>query len=135
MSKHTKEPWNDKLIKVCFVELGKLGVHVTIPHYPDEEAKENARRIVACVNACDGIKTDGLEKLVLRDNSNILEFVGARRRETRDERRGYNQLLAKVSIAIDRGLIPAPSSKFDEVDNRVLIELHDVIAKAKGGAK
>lgn len=66
MGKHTQEPWklyrNDQSVgdargyAVCDVwPRGDDGM-------ASEEGKANARRIVACVNACEGIDTDLLEK-------------------------------------------------------------------------
>lgn len=66
MGKHTQEPWklyrNDQSVgdargyAVCDVwPRGDDGM-------ASEEGKANARRIVACVNACEGIDTDLLDK-------------------------------------------------------------------------
>ncbi|QET79844.1 hypothetical protein [Aeromonas veronii] len=65
MSKHTKEPWNavevdndsDTFVKVCHANGGtiaKLWIDVDDKEFSDEQ-RENARRIVACVNACEGM--------------------------------------------------------------------------------
>lgn len=72
MSKHTKEPWNavevdndsDTFVKVCHANGGtiaKLWIDVDDKEFSDEQ-RENARRIVACVNACRGLPTDELEQ-------------------------------------------------------------------------
>jgi hypothetical protein len=73
MSKHTQEPWfvnEDGIIRV-----GKPNVNDYMDPIPiasawregafsdgeeTEESQDNARRIVACVNACQGIKTEDL---------------------------------------------------------------------------
>lgn len=58
---HTQEPW--KFIDViggCSVYAGRREV-LRYSFSPDAENKANARRIVACVNACAGIPTDDLE--------------------------------------------------------------------------
>ena len=70
---HTKEPWAvgdtnysiwenqyqaiDKTRRVIFT------CNAVKPEY-HEQAKIDARRIVACVNACEGIKTETLERYV-----------------------------------------------------------------------
>jgi len=63
MSEHTKEPWN-----VC------ENVHIAsedgngywISICTDVNTPANARRIVACVNACAGMDTDSLESIAGR---------------------------------------------------------------------
>lgn len=63
MSKHTKEPWRTDAPSGFpgDVMAGKeMIARTTITD--QSNAKANARRIVACVNACDGIPTDELER-------------------------------------------------------------------------
>ncbi len=60
---HTQEPWraNDAQADID----GPNGEPVAVCYCNDEsgdDAKENARRIVACVNACAGISTANLEE-------------------------------------------------------------------------
>ena len=64
MSNHTKAPWmfDGKVVYA----LNKKGVNVFSAFVQDgetdeDELKANARRIVACVNACEGISTENLE--------------------------------------------------------------------------
>lgn len=71
MSEHTKEPWrvgqfHSVLGKISETEIFDSEIFAdviastrTAPMHP--EAKANARRIVACVNACAGIETEKLE--------------------------------------------------------------------------
>lgn len=73
MSEHTKEPWGvssecSTIIKQFdFMGESNLiigsasGGSTSGPHFP-EDPVANARRIVACVNACEGISTEYLEK-------------------------------------------------------------------------
>lgn len=70
---HTAEPWGVSSscprIIVQFDALGESGViigsasgYTGSGYFPsDDEAKINARRIVACVNACAGIPVEALE--------------------------------------------------------------------------
>ena len=50
-----------KELRLSISELEKLGLTITFPQYKDAKAEENARRIVACLNACEGISTENLE--------------------------------------------------------------------------
>jgi hypothetical protein len=81
--KHTKEPWAVHPTKALIVPLSHIdrpiGAHVNkeidlktyaqeicAMHWPDrnrseQEVKANAKRIVACVNACVGVPTEKLE--------------------------------------------------------------------------
>ena len=58
---HTKEPWRVELSWIT----GSDGKRITCPtacmSRDDDENEANERRIVACVNACAGIPTEGLE--------------------------------------------------------------------------
>jgi len=70
MSEHTKEPWTLQpgYLTVYSLSNGDSGITIAIAKILEkqvegfEQAKENGRRIVACVNACAGLKTGGLEK-------------------------------------------------------------------------
>lgn len=72
MSEHTPEPWElyeggcDGPDSVA----GKTG------HVCTCELNEDARRIVACVNACKGIDTEVLEKI--EDPQNQFDILGLR---------------------------------------------------------
>ena len=61
---HTKEPWNGKNIPLTASALERAGFYIVFTNNPatKDEAEANARRIVACVNACEGIPTGVLEK-------------------------------------------------------------------------
>ncbi|MBL0492648.1 hypothetical protein [Aeromonas veronii] len=65
MKKHGNEPWSsvevtndeDQLIKIRAsngANIARLWIDVDDKHFSDEQ-RENARRIVACVNACEGM--------------------------------------------------------------------------------
>jgi hypothetical protein len=73
MAEHTAEPWRQEAD--CIVAGHKndpLGPGETLQHrewYPgylicETVSRTNARRIVACVNACVGISTDSIEKVL-----------------------------------------------------------------------
>lgn len=72
MSEHTKEPWrlrgydiDDDVTGDSFIYDGYGDLVCIVQWAPDPqdnaEAKANARRIVACVNACAGMPTEELE--------------------------------------------------------------------------
>lgn len=91
MRKHTPEPWKilpeecDKpYIRIRGTILGgryKIA-NVITPVYEGvhereaEETRENARRIVACVNACKGLSTEDLESIAALGNT-LFERLGA----------------------------------------------------------
>ena len=73
MSEHTKEPWrvaeesfdNDGIHESVIRGLDdRAAIAVTLEFGPNNPGmrEANARRIVACVNACEGIPTGVLEK-------------------------------------------------------------------------
>ena len=74
-----------KEIGLSVSELEKLGVSIVFPQHNDATAKENARRIVACVNACEGISTENLE-----DNKPIIELAN-----------DYNAVLKQRDMLLD----------------------------------
>ena len=64
---HTKEPWSmlDTGRDIHINKSGGVGFIGSIHIYEHraEQCRENARRIVACVNACAGLPTDTLETI------------------------------------------------------------------------
>lgn len=97
-----------------------------------DEAKENARRIVACVNACAGVDTDLLEAGEL-DKPTMLVM-----QENKDLKRSCNELLAALEAAVECKMVPATSAKEGgaakySIQVQVADRIRDVIAKAKGG--
>ena len=86
MSEHTKGPW--KAIGFL-VFLGNAG-GFDLRHCPAPEA--NARRIVSCVNACEGIPTDALEC----EAGNIVKVAGSLMKQR-------DQLLAAIEEALEAG--------------------------------
>lgn len=72
MKQHTNEPWHaaeiardsDTFVKICHANGGtiaKLWIDVDDSDFSDGQ-RADARRIVACVNACEGVDTELLEK-------------------------------------------------------------------------
>lgn len=93
-------------------------------HHPAQRAQaaEYARRIVACVNACEGVPTDVLENTVQRGGA--LMYQQERRKAAEAQR---DELLAALeSLVLFTN--PKPSNAV------ALNNAHQVIARAKGGA-
>ena len=60
--KHTPEPW--KAVGQDIRDGNEDNI-VTVPYGDDpEQAEANARRIVSCVNACEGINPDAVPELL-----------------------------------------------------------------------
>jgi hypothetical protein len=64
MSEHTKEPWAIHNSKNLIAILDYEGKHLAeLWQRKEYDSVANARRIVACVNACAGIPTEALEQI------------------------------------------------------------------------
>lgn len=61
MSEHTPEPWAIAEAFGGLIPIWSRVKWITNIHAVPEESSNNARRIVACVNACAGIPTETLE--------------------------------------------------------------------------
>jgi hypothetical protein len=125
MGKHTQEPWklyrNDQSVG----DANGFAVCDVWPRGDDgmasEEGKANARRIVACVNACEGIDTDLLEKATsMRLDLNLVK------------KPGMVEILQKASKAINEAA--SKMQAFDESLQQASRYINQALAKAKGGA-
>ena len=80
---HTKEPWHshDKFIHTQFTSTEGLAQHYAVADVLEhstidyETMLANARRIVACVNACAGIPTEALEGGVVAELGGVAGAV------------------------------------------------------------
>ena len=137
MSKHTPEPWfyHRQGFSTVYIEAriggGMLQEIAACGPCQDgtEQQDENARRIVACVNACAGVETDLLEAGVL-DKPTMLVI-----QENKDLKHRCDELLAALEDAVEtiewmNGCI---SPAVDEVE-KAIREGNSAISKAKGGA-
>lgn len=82
MSEHSPEPWQQSKVNGLRVEDAESGMigHTYYGPMTKEQAVANARRIVACVNACRYLPTDYLEWLAAEDRFLVgtsLKCVGA----------------------------------------------------------
>ena len=86
MSLHTKEPWYcsngvNNMAAVVHDNQGTMVIDCldAAPYKSTSECQENARRIVAAVNACAGIPIKILEDMDLGHLKTALIFYGAHR--------------------------------------------------------
>ncbi len=105
MSEHTKEPWAVGADNPPFYagDTVVLGVKEGLPfvlaqcnHNFDELSRANARRIVACVNACQGIETETLES-----PGTLAEVVVEGRTRYLEEKSLADELEADLEMAIE----------------------------------
>ncbi len=143
MMSHTKEPWRigrfagpasyevvrETVGATDIVVDTETGVYVLAQcnnNFP-EDAKANASRIVACVNACAGISTENLE-----DNIPVKELA----RRYNETIRQRAQLLATLDVLIMKSLEVADyhhSQRYTRLDGAILSAIN-CIASVKGRA-
>ena len=122
MIKHTPEPWAAYLDASgdVFISSAETSFHIAeVGSEDDETVIPDARRIVACVNACAGVDTALLEAGEL-DKPTMLVI-----QENKDLKHRCDELLA----ALDE-ISKLPSYRQDECSEMA----RDAIAKANGGA-
>ena len=102
-----------------------------------EEGKANARRIVACVNACRNLSNDELEQKGIVTSISA-RFLAAER--SRDELLAALELMVAIhdepsgfSGKYGKALDDAIQAQEEKIDERLLMA-RTAIAKAKGGA-
>jgi hypothetical protein len=84
MSKHTPEPWHVGGNGVIVYDEQSWGVASAVVFHGRQEpqtSEANARRIVACVNACAGASTDVLERGAVHDWSLLMTGLEAQRND------------------------------------------------------
>lgn len=97
-AKHTKEPW--KVVKPCHghntgyrcVQIGKDSLYTTLEMFP-----EDAERIVACVNGCDGINPAAVQDLLAACKAAALAMFCQIQGSNE-----FNAALASVETAIEK---------------------------------
>lgn len=138
MSKHTQEPWKyeKELSAGCdewliSMDAGDRGRGICIAETrPGSVAggKENARRIVACVNACRGLGTDELEQ------HGLVSAVGYELIELTKQRDELLEALEEVTEYAEMAMEQANKAGSEWEIGYALYEAKMAIAKAKGGA-
>jgi len=89
MSKHTQEPW-----KVCHWKDDRRGFEIADRNQNRvgfDMTEANARRIVACVNACRGLPTDELEQ------KGLVAAVGTQLLASDDRAEGQEREIRKLA--------------------------------------
>lgn len=96
-----------------------------------EECRANARRIIACVNACEGLDTELLENITTMGDTLASRFK--MRDQVEREREAHRDELLEVLKHIRRCI---PYGGFAQIhDNSMtLAQIDAAIAKAEGGA-
>lgn len=139
MRKHTPEPW-EYSCGAIFQERGSVSIAkthgaelfqgaMTDRDAISERIKEDARRIVACVNACAGMETEILENMTILGNT-LLDRLDLRKRREAELKSQRDEMLEALE-AITGGL---ETSTKPECLSRIHKIAEDAIAKAKGGA-
>lgn len=112
MRKYGMEPWNavevtrdeDELIQIRASNGGiiaRLWIDVDDREFSDEQ-RENARRIVACVNACRGLPTDELEqKWFLAAVGTLLLEADQQRDELLAEKKDHQRLVRELDVLLN----------------------------------
>lgn len=111
-------------------------------HYGFAVRDANRDRIVACVNACEGVPTDVLENTVQRGGA--LLYQQERRKAAEAQR---DELLAALELAVEQMESDAVGIEYEcgcgrsleELDRlgqlpEAILEARAAIARAKGGA-
>ncbi|MFQ2180205.1 hypothetical protein ACK33W_02745 [Aeromonas veronii] len=122
--KHTPEPWgfHQDASGDVFISSAETSFHIAeVGSEDDETVIPDARRIVACVNACHGLPTDELEQ------KGLVAAVGTQLLDADQQR---DELLAALEE------VHRIASNSNMTHNMMVIRDHcaDAIAKAKGGA-
>ncbi len=145
MSNHTKEPW--LCDKRTVYALNKNGFNIFSAVVQDcrtsnSEMEENARRIVACVNACEGISTENLEdNLPVKELADRYNAVLKQRDMLLDVLRKTADDLAYVAYNIDGSKIDGLAAGLSEStcpsETALIAERNcrEAIGSVKGGAE
>lgn len=127
MSKHSLEPWKlstdmDGRVNIFMND----GREVTLCH--SHLRHEDARRIVACVNACAGISTEQLDSWASMGRP-ILQSLKELKDEADREAEQRDALLEALLTAIDH----IDMAELDVSHCKDAARIRDAVAKATGG--
>ena len=129
---HTKEPWSmlDTGRDIHINKSGGVGFIGSIHIYEHraEQCRENARRIVACVNACAGLPTDTLETIPSWSSAGVKTLADVVKQ--RDELLAAAEAIEiNAEECMDFDDCMATLVPIDDYHNLI-----EAIASAKGGA-
>jgi hypothetical protein len=116
---HTKEPWHTGGNGTIIYDKDGWGIaSATVFHGRNEPetSEENAKRIVACVNACAGIDTEIIER-----NQNKVSVM-------LDQR---DALMLTAEYLIDRVICSTGSETSVDLVNRAIDQMRELIAGIK----
>ena len=116
---HSKTPWK---VNICDRE----GIWIAaedLKYVAKTMHESNARRIVACVNACQGIRTEALEYRTFLDAQDNQIALLERQRDQ----------LAEALEILDRELVNDPTVKPNGSIMNALRNVRDALEAAKGG--
>lgn len=121
MSEHTPEPWavtdrneiGDRYIGPAHGHPYAAICVTGIPPFLGNEAEANARRIVACVNACAGVPTEELEEVakgsiaitvddVIQDAVTAIEEAATAKLNAAEERKAHAERITRVAGELRR---------------------------------
>lgn len=134
MSEHTKGPWAVSYSKFSEVRAENGAVIarcVRLTSLANLEA--NARRIAACVNACEGVRTEHLE-----NNLPIVELAGRHSealREIEALKADQAELLEALKALVNDFGRDGYGGEFEDGECRVIDTARAAIAKATRGGK
>lgn len=132
MNNHTKEPW---LIDENNIHIGSIAtLHGDDAGYSEiwsewdgspKSHKDNARRIVACVNACRGLATDDLEQ------RGLISAVGS---ELLSADRQRDKLLAALKDCVESLKVHNPywDTDWDTRQYNIVVFAEKIISEVEG---
>ncbi len=127
MTQHTPEPWGtgqyDAVRGMSGMLLDASGDHIGTTF----NGPEDARRIVACVNACEGMTTDELDTLPRGFKRLQAAYLDLYNERTTPAEKARDELLAALQAMV---LFTAPKKNNAAALNNAL----QIIAKHTGGA-
>ena len=123
IEQHTKTPWTISVYGN--VEMNHDTIRVSgFALSGGNEAKANARRIVACVNACDGFSSDVLENVTLMGDTILSRFENQRETFSKIEQQRDELLAALIQAkALIESAVP--------FEGDVMRQIKAAIAKAE----
>ena len=104
-AKHTPGPWSERNGRIFQADRPNLTIANIARAFDGDYSSTNARRIVACVNACEGIATERLEDL---GRPLMQHLIGCDERAARQVKEAAaltaqrDELLAALKLVTDR---------------------------------
>lgn len=129
-AKHTPGPWAERNGRIFQADRPNLTIANIARAFDGDYSSTNARRIVACVNACEGISTDAIET----EGSAVMGWVRAaskllRLRSEHDELQESHQAIKEQRDELLAALKVAEESVGD---SKSLEIVRAAIAKVEG---